>query len=73
MKLLVMVEEGSVNRVRKAIDKLAEFSQLKDSGRDISISTDLRLDEAVQQLVCSVLDLFEIIHKPPRRRKSFTT
>jgi hypothetical protein len=61
MKLVMLIDEGSLRRVRSAIERVDEVSRQNEVGRGAHHTSRSSLDEAVQQLVASLRASFRIL------------
>lgn len=61
MKLVMLIDERSLRRVRSAIERVDTVSARNELGRRAHDASRSSLDEAVQQLVASLRASFRIL------------
>jgi hypothetical protein len=60
MKLVMLIDEGSVRRVRSAIERVDQASKKTQIERGTHITSQSSLDDAVQQLIASLRASFRV-------------
>lgn len=61
MKLVMLIDEGSLRRVRSAIERVDQVSRRNEMQREACGANRSSLDEAAQQLVASLRASFRIL------------